>query len=260
MRIAIHSDLHIDKNFPDKPICRQSLISALDADVIILAGDISDDRELSFLYAKKVAELNSESQVIFVAGNHDYWNTDLIETDQYFRSSFAIVNNAHYLEHNLLVVKSGAETVIFYGSTYWSDFELNGRVEAAWLMMQCQQMPDFRVIKSSRDFFTTQQSRLLCKKSHAWLESELAQKHTAKKVVITHFPIAPAFNSTESKVSSWFANNHGALISKYKPSLVVSGHTHDNVDIDLPKTRMVSNQRGSPGEHSGYRPDLIIEI
>lgn len=261
MKIAVHSDLHIDRTFPNDPLGRVSVIRNDDADVIVLAGDISDVRELSFLYVKKVAALHPKIPVIFVAGNHDHWNNDLIETEQFFRENFDEVPNAHYLENDFLVVKKGQQTVVFYGCTYWSDFELTGKNESGWAMLKCQKMPDFGLIKNSGDFFSPQQSRLLCKKSKSWFEAELSRKHMAQRVVVSHFPIVPTFNKhPDSPVTAWFGNDHGDLITKYSPDLVVAGHTHNNIDVSVHGTRLISNQAGYQNEHENYRRDLVVEI
>lgn len=43
-------------------------------------------------------------------------------------------------------------------------------------------------------------------------------------------------------------------------ALWVHGHSHTAVDYDVAGTRVVCNPRGYPGEETGFRPDLIIDV
>lgn len=43
-------------------------------------------------------------------------------------------------------------------------------------------------------------------------------------------------------------------------ALWVHGHTHTSVDFEMAGTRVVSNQRGYPGEESGFQPSLVIDL
>ena len=56
-----------------------------------------------------------------------------------------------------------------------------------------------------------------------------------------------------------FANHWEDLMGADRVALRVHGHTHTSVDFEVAGTRVVSNQRGYPGEESGFRPRLVIE-
>ena len=43
-------------------------------------------------------------------------------------------------------------------------------------------------------------------------------------------------------------------------ALWIHGHTHNSFDYTVNGTRIVSNPRGYPGEVTGFRPGLVIDI
>lgn len=83
-------------------------------------------------------------------------------------------------------------------------------------------------------------------------------------MVITHH--APTLRSLEesphagSLLDAAFANHWEDLMGGDRVALWVHGHTHTSVDFEMAGTRVVSNQRGYPGEESGFQPLLVIEL
>ncbi len=59
--------------------------------------------------------------------------------------------------------------------------------------------------------------------------------------------LSPAFNSDLEP-----------LILRHQPELWVHGHTHWSVDYAVGRTRVYSNQRGYPGETTGFSMQCIL--
>jgi predicted phosphodiesterase len=72
MRIAVTSDIHIDKNGPDTCARLAEEIRRREADVLVLAGDVATAPDVllqSFLTLREAV-----GRVVYVAGNHDVWS------------------------------------------------------------------------------------------------------------------------------------------------------------------------------------------
>jgi DNA repair exonuclease SbcCD nuclease subunit len=97
--LALHtSDLHIDGRFSDEfhPLCRVlETARRLEADLMILAGDIFDHNRVPLAQLDKVARLLDDARVpiIILPGNHDPITPDSV----YRRGGLADVPNVHVL-------------------------------------------------------------------------------------------------------------------------------------------------------------------
>ncbi|WP_258230052.1 hypothetical protein [Pseudomonas putida] len=100
--------------------------------------------------------------------------------------------------------------------------------------------------------------------SKSWLRSRLEEKFNGKTVVITHH--APLLRSLEhsphpkSHLEAAFANNWTEFFEEKLADLWIHGHTHINTNYVMNRTRVISNQRGYPGEDTLFNPDLIVDL
>lgn len=72
MRIAVTSDIHIDKNGPAALAALARRVDTLAPDVLVVAGDVATSATVlleTFLALRAVAP-----RVVYVAGNHDVWS------------------------------------------------------------------------------------------------------------------------------------------------------------------------------------------
>ncbi len=97
--LAVHtSDLHIDGRFADEfhPLCRVlETAKALDAELIVLAGDIFDHNRVPLTQLDAVARMldDAGARIVILPGNHDPITSDSV----YRRGSLADVPNVHVL-------------------------------------------------------------------------------------------------------------------------------------------------------------------
>ncbi|WP_269621194.1 hypothetical protein [Zhongshania sp. BJYM1] len=89
------------------------------------------------------------------------------------------------------------------------------------------------------------------------------RKDVKTKVVITHFPPCLEVDNEDigmNMLTPYFQANCRDLIEQYQPSVWVFGHNHYSHDIKIKETRLVSNQRGYPGEQVKYNEKLLINV
>lgn len=247
MRLRILSDLH-HEHFPGG-----RKLPEVDADVVILAGDIHE--HLQGLHWAR--EAFPDAQIVYVSGNHEFYNADLPELTQAMRN-LARALDIHFLENDAVVLGN----VRVLGATLWTDFQLYGEHSAELAIEQAQLlMPDFSCVDYFTQPFTPPMSRDLCEASCEWLAAELALPFAGRTVVVTHH--APSGRSIPAhyvgdSLSPAFASNLEHLAERC--DLWVHGHVHERMDYRIGNARIVANPGAYPGEDSGFDPHLVIEL
>lgn len=253
MRLNVLSDLHLGFSLFDRP--------NNDADLVILAGDISRPRE-----AVDWA-LRLDKPVLYVLGNHEFYGGSIDSVTEEFHRLCA-GTSIHVLDSSSVVV----DGVRFLGATLWTDFELFGDAEKRMAAMsEAQRMVrDFSRIRhcqAEQTLFTPQDSIELFRRHSAWLEEMLATPHEGPTVVITHHApsrrsIHPRF--ADSLLNACFVSDAEHLLDASRVQLWIHGHTHDSFDYSVRGTRVVCNPRGyardDVNENPMFDPNLTIDI
>ncbi|RKZ99160.1 MAG: serine/threonine protein phosphatase [Gammaproteobacteria bacterium] len=245
--IHVLSDLHLEFDGYQP--------AAIDVDIVVLAGDIHIGTQ-GFLWAK---ENFPDSEIIYVAGNHEFYHHDYQELLSQFRKE-AEKYHIHFLENNEVVLHD----IRFLGCTLWTDYLCSddlSQQEAQQILNH--RLADHRVIQVDNELFTTGHAFNLHKNSAAWLEEKLFNEtFEGKTVVVTHH--GPSKCCIHKKYGA--GELAGAFYSDL-PDLIneadvwIYGHTHSNLDISINKTRLISNQRGYPNEEIlDFNQDLKIMI
>ncbi|HWQ37852.1 MAG TPA: metallophosphoesterase [Burkholderiales bacterium] len=235
MRIRVLSDLHLefsDRHPPFEP-------PEADAEVVVLAGDI-DNGTRAIDWAERAF---SDRTVIYVPGNHEYYEAELPAVAAALRARAKRSPNVRLLDNAQLVVGD----VRFIGATLWTDFELFGRQQKeAALAESLKYVVDFRAIRWDRHtLFTPERSITLHRAAVAFLEECLARAFRGKTVVVTHHAPHPA-----SVHPRWAAHlSSAAFVSDLtrllgRSDLWIHGHTHDSFDYRVNGTRIVANPMG----------------
>ena len=253
MKLNILSDLHLGFGAMDWPVN--------DADVVVLAGDISRPRE-SIAWALKF-----EKPVLYVPGNHEFYGGSidgaLEELERLSRGT-----QVQVLDKREVVM----DGVRFLGTTLWTDFELfdDPQQRAAAKAEAQRLMRDFsriRARESSAEIFTPDDSAGLFRSHAAWLEGRLAAVHDGPTVVITHH--APSRHSihprfADSLLNACFVSDAAHLLRADRVSLWIHGHTHDSFDHCVNGSRVVCNPRGyargGVDENPLFDADFIVEV
>ena len=249
MRLHILSDLHLE--FWD------FAVSAVDADVTILAGDIHTGRH-GRQWAR--AQAFADKPVVYVCGNHEFYGHSLPGlTAQLIRDS----HGSH-----VQVVENAAIDVVGFtilACTLWTDFKLLPQAELAEREAD-RIMSDYNLITWNSDdqLLKPSDTIRLHQQSLRWLQTELARRDPARCAIVTHH--APSAHSIpdvyrENLLSAAFASALDSFVEQSQVPLWIHGHTHHNVDYTIGRTRILTNQRGYPDQRcAGFQPDLVVEI
>jgi predicted phosphodiesterase len=242
MKLQIYSDLHNE-------FSRFEPIKS-DADVVILAGDI-DLKSRGVKWANEVFQ----RPVIYVCGNHEHYGGHIDHTLRKMKE--AALPHVHVLENQALIL----DQVRFLVTTGWTDYSLTGDIQAAIRTAQ-EWMNDFRVIRADISYRRLRPVDLIAKSKMAynWLAQELGKPFDGKTVVITHHgPVADYLSEEHAgHLAAAYANDWSDLLGG--ADLWIYGHTHVAANFIKNGCRLVSNPRGYPGEHTGFVPDLVIEL
>ena len=248
MRLQILGDLHLEFGPVE--------IAATDADVIVLAGDIAVGRQ----GCQWAREQFPQRPIIYVLGNHEFYRRSLPElTESLQRETEG--SNLRLLENN--AVEIGGYR--FLGCTLWTDFGVGHNPEAAMSAAE-EMMNDYRIITNSAEqrVLRARDTVKLHKASVSWLKAELGKGDPSRTIVVTHH--APSHRSeapyhANSPLNAAFTSNLDSLVEQSAVPLWIHGHTHYNADYKIGSTRVLTNQRGYPGEGCrGFDPALVVEV
>lgn len=252
MKIGVLSDLYI-KNLGALPQ------PADQPDVLVLAGNIGAGLD-GFEWAAKTYDC----PIVYVLGNHSYWDRDIETFDDEVRS-MAWGTNVHFLQNETLVIRG----VRFIGSTLWTDFGLFGDTQAAMRLAR-ETSSDYRRIRNGRgEFVTPDDIYLRHQQAVEYLRRTATQPYDeGHTVVVTHH--APSLRSVPSAyqqdgMSACFASHLDWLVSEADAMLWIHAGEHECVDYLIGTTRLVANPRGC-ADGAGLRPverfraDYVVNI
>lgn len=248
MKLHILSDLHLEFS--------EFTVSPVDADVIVLAGDIwTGNRAIS--WARKTWP---DKPIVYVAGNHEFYKHEIYETLHDLRTAAAEFD-VHFLERDEVVI----DGVRFLGCTLWTDFALFGEVNVPPALEYAnRKLNDFRLISILGRRFLAEDSLNIHEASVRWLEGKLLEPFEGNTVVVTHH--SPSWNSVaylyqEDVLSACFSSRLDRLMGHSK--IWIHGHTHDSFDYEINGTRVVCNPQGyvfGRVENINFDSKKIIEI
>ncbi len=240
MRIHLLSDLHQEFGKTEIP--------QVDCDLIVLAGDISTKTNA----LEWIRELNSETPVVYVSGNHECYGTKwprIIEKLQEQTQN----SHIHVLENQAISINGWT----IWGATLWTDMCLMGDWQIGCYVANSS-MNDYKRIRNSAQGYrklTANDTRLAHIQSISALENFLSQNNSQKSIIVTHH--APSILSVspdrrKDTLAAAYASHLDNLISEYQPALWLHGHTHYSCDYWLGETRVISNPQAYPGDINPY--------
>lgn len=237
MKILIYSDLHLEfgDNF--------RIPSDIDADILILAGDIITFNNFQPLY-KFLKDWRKP--VIFVAGNHEYYTKESMSKGE--KDFYNFIKES---QPNITWLRSPNESirfddVEFFGDTMWTDFNKSDPIA----MLKAYSMNDYRMIY---DIGRLRPEHTVRKHEYFryCLEEWLKKNEGKKRVVISHH--APVENPKSkykgSKLTPAFvATDMLEIIEKYQPDCWVYGHCLDQESEILTERGWQSRETIKKGE------------
>ena len=263
--LRVCSDLHLEAfqgRNPDSLMVDFLPKDDRDADsILILAGDISSAPDQLAFFLR--ACLERYGDVIFVPGNHEYYKHNYDAWNKTMSDRLTTLGQEHAKNGSSLYFStSGVESVVlgatrFIFGALWAD----GGPTLADKATVGHFLNDFRLITRDDPMggyprrFTVNDMISEHKKQKAEIERLLRTPFDGKTVVVTHhLPsrrlVSKRFWPSDGSdgANGGFASDCDNIICTLEPDLWVHGHTHDTIDTELWKTRIVCNPAGYRGE------------
>lgn len=241
MKIQIISDLHTE--FVGGVNSYLDFLKS-DAEVLVVAGDLSVRQ---YLERNIIYLCDMFPEVIYVTGNHDYYDSNFQHIDEMMMNLQAKLDNFTWLNNN--TVKIGGQR--FIGATLWFEENPISKDEITKKFIA-----DFGLIKDCDPIAFHRYDETV-----RYFEKEMKEGD----LVVTHQ--MPSDRSTpprfeKSLINCYFANPLEDLIREKKPAYWVHGHTHDPCRYNIGDTWLICNPLGYPREqrHWNFEERLIIDV
>jgi predicted phosphodiesterase len=275
MKFCLISDLHIDHH-PLDYSCFNNL--SKDCNTLVVAGDISND---VFDTSRELIKLKSYfKEVIWVAGNHCFYNLGFHKTRLYNRewdtkwpyphnvseiydhyARWSQAHDVHFL-HRADVIMDGVQ---FVGVTGWHNFDAAPYLRFEDQVQAWQDgMNDSRYINWGPDTFGDFKPVLTAALDDADYLRDIVGLNDVPKVILSHhIPhrdlVKVTGNPGWNLLNGSFLNTELETVRHSSVKVWCYGHTHFREDRVIDGIRHVNNARGYPRENSSWSP-VEIEI
>jgi hypothetical protein len=251
--IQVFSDLHLNLlNSKDTipPIMPE-------AKYLFLAGNICTlNHSLFFPFLDHCSR--SWEKTFIVPGNQEFYSYKKNHGTLDFEYNLKIgerYKNIFYLNNGKATLN---DVIDVYGTTLWSKPRIS-RYEAKYFtdFFSIQQFSEKKKLNIPIDYHFIQN---LSNKDSDFLAESIRKNKNKKLIVLTHFP--PTQEGTINPSTTLY-EDFGNLLDRVdlrNVPLWISGHTHWSYNIELPSTRLVSNQLGFVSEKTGYSKNGLFVI
>lgn len=200
-------------------------------DVIIFNGDVCSpkyqlDTLLNYLSHKV-------KHIIYVAGNHEYYDSSIEEIDNYITSLEDKYLNFSFLNNKKIVINN----IEILGGTGWANV-LNNRVS---------NLNDFKVING----MTPEKMTLLYESYYMFLKNNIDNKK--QQIIISHFvPCKKLINKKfkDSDLNFYFCNGIYDTLYDCSPKYWLYGHDHNKYNRKKIKDTIFLTNQGDYGNLS----------
>ena len=243
MKIGILSDLHVDVEHrtPDQVVL--ALITAIKdnaTDIMIIAGDIANDHELSLRVLKTIEEV-SEVPCLFVPGNHDIWNEKHLDKTAW--DTYEALNQfPRNLSNGPFELTNGW---IVIGDMGWYDYSFGSQKYS--IKDFDRMIIDGRLWQDKRKANWGKSTIEMHRYFYDKLEQQL-QSHQDKKIIlVTHvLPLMDFTVQPPNRIWKYFnaflgSKQYGELALKYSVAYSISGHVHYRMQRTYENTIFICN-------------------
>lgn len=237
MEIRIYSDLHLELG------TNASMFSTRgNESLVVLAGDI-DSGTAGVRWAKNTFP---HVPVVYFLGNHEFYDHIFEALVDEWKNA-ARASNVHMLERNALAILG----IRVLGCTLWTDFDLLGAERSAaaqdWARESLTDYENIRLADGQAIYPEQTAGEYL--RIATWLNQQIEAADRPVLVVTHHAPTAATTCPIHrGRVSSAAFNSNADRLIRPSVKMWVHGHTHYNADVQVNRVRVVTNQRGRPGE------------
>lgn len=255
MKVQIASDIHVDYN----DIHDITSVIKKAADVLILAGDLSNNITVSLKCVEYLEKLGYE-KIIFVPGNHEYYLRPIEEGKQEIQEYNKTHTKSVCLDNEGIQINGHW----IFGTTMWSGFRKGDPLA----VVGAQSIADFRYIrKSKKSAHCINTTDMMALFKTCYHETELFLLEHKKATVISHFVpvravIHPLFRTKEGETTNpYFCSDVDQLASM--AGSWIFGHSHNPMNLKYLDCNFITNPFGleyHPSENLEYKPDFVVEI
>lgn len=262
-RLLTWSDLHFERWGNQSPVVGAELP---DHDILVVAGDVTEDPALSVEIVARIAEI-AERPAVLCLGNHECLGHKVgegaDETVGLARSA-ALGTRVTVLEADTAVI----DGVRFVGGTLWTDFRAGLEPQPLQMLTAAQGMREYDeawiLDGGTQRKFAPEDALAIHRRTVTAIEKALAAEGDEPIVMVTHH--APSLSSLCRRFRGDPLN--GAFVSaldrlfhgQRAPAVAIHGHVHSRHDYRIGGTRILANPCGYPDEESGFDPGFVIEI
>lgn len=274
-KIHLISDLHIDLRDDIKSINEIIFTPKTKNIILVLAGDIGNPTEKKYWKFLESCCM-VYSSVIFITGNHEYYNSELTNFTESEINSI-IENkikplNLHFLHKNTITING----ITFMGTTLWT--KLDKKYKKNLIMS----VNDFNnvlcdtvnsagsngALITNKKKLTIESRDLLYEDQLNWLKNSIKNETNNKIVIITHHLPLPQlshekYKKYEKSNSAFYTDLLGLHPDMFNDKIKywLCGHTHTKMSYIDPETKIEFhvNPMGYIGENNTYDV-LEIEI
>lgn len=242
-----------------------------DADVCVVAGDVTDGIVGSLQWMAEC--IRPHMPVVAVLGNHEFFGHDIPEGRR-TAARLARELDIHLLDDSEVTIGG----VRFVGGTLWTDFRIfeDAAEGPAFTQRDCMAaarhgLADYDEIWAEEAsnlrmarLFSPRDAVELHRSTVAFLDRALALQDDVPVVVVTHH--APSPMSVKEQyaglpTSAAYASDLTSFMLAFQVDAWIHGHTHDNFQYEVGRTRVVCNPRGYEAHpNPGFDPALIVEV
>lgn len=242
MNIQILSDLHFEFH-RDRGEKFVRELDPTDVDVLVVAGDLALAQN-GLLHALRLL-CARYLHVVFVAGNHEYYNTNPLDVAETQKIASKAIGNLHWLERETVTING----IRFVGTTLWFP-------DDPLAFAYRRQLNDFHMIGDFDPWVFNE-----CKASVSFLQNTVQEKD----VVVTHYlpsmrSVAPRY--LDSPLTRFFVCPVDDVIIKNRPKVWIHGHTHDSCGYPLEETQILCNPYGYHAHETNRQFDqkLVVTV
>jgi predicted phosphodiesterase len=208
------------------------------ADYLIIAGDLgADNTYKEILNNIKLLVGNKFKDVLYVKGNHDYWNLAKVKENI---KAHSVINTINLSDDKFELIDGD---YVFLGCTMWSHIPILHKDYVSYYMNDYRNIPGFSVEQSNELFETYKK----------WLIDKVEEHKDKKIIIITHHGpfkemIPRQFNTSRNDIINYaytVKDDTFKNINKYNNIVLwASGHTHKFFDEVINNIRCIRNPIG----------------
>jgi Icc-related predicted phosphoesterase len=261
MKFQIASDIHLeilerDTGFNNKDDDTFKFIIEPEAPILLLAGDITAPHAKATVPFLNWCSRKFE-HTFWVMGNHEYYTpipVDKKDILEYYKN--ICPSNVHILDNETYSL----EDVLFVGTTLWSNIPEEDELEIQ------QRINDYRMIYTDNgQRISPRETRVEYQKNIRFIEETISANTDKKIIIITHHaPLnrGTSFADYEGEPTNGAYATQIHLKNDSNVKYWVYGHTHHNSQIQKGNYKVISNQFGYFGEHTGitYEFSVVLEV